>query len=194
MLYMNLREPSDAGFPNRDDVPARILTDITECSQAEYTARCCALFAAIFQTLQLELVALLPRVTRAHTRDDADSLESQDLPVAPLPLTQTQRNELNEAIREKVRHTASSITGSANPPDELLVSIVEKTILGASRLLKRENIKDPLDVDTATEHTLQQYPKLRDMIHTVCQTSSFHELANLSEYLCNLIPYPDSSR
>ena len=69
---MNLREPSDAGFPNRDDVPARILTDITECSQAEYTARCCALFAAIFQTLQLELVALLPRATRAHTRDDAD--------------------------------------------------------------------------------------------------------------------------
>ena len=68
---MNLREPSDRGFPRRDDVPARILTENMGCSQAEYTARCCALFAALFHTLQFELVALLPRTTRTHTSDNA---------------------------------------------------------------------------------------------------------------------------
>ena len=81
-----------------------------------------------------------------------------------------------------------SITGSANPPDELLVSIVRDTILEASRLLKRENIEDPLDVNTAMKNTLQQYPKLRDVIRAAFQTSSFAEIADLSEYLCNVIP------
>lgn len=57
VLYMNLREPSDFGFPERDLVPARILTENMDCSQAEYTARCCALFAAIFYTLQQDLSA-----------------------------------------------------------------------------------------------------------------------------------------
>ncbi|KAG0702724.1 hypothetical protein DFH29DRAFT_920145 [Suillus ampliporus] len=63
VLYMNLREPSDStGFPKRDSVPARILTEDMDCSQAEYTARCCALFGAIFKTLQDDLLtARLPR-------------------------------------------------------------------------------------------------------------------------------------
>ena len=79
VLYINLREPRDAGFPKRDDVPARILTENTECSQAEYTARCCALFAAIFQTLQLELVALLPRDTGDNADCDAIKVWNDDM-------------------------------------------------------------------------------------------------------------------
>jgi hypothetical protein len=57
---MNLREPSDRGFPERDLVPARILTEDMDCSSVEYTDRCCALFAAMFQTLQQDLSAKLP--------------------------------------------------------------------------------------------------------------------------------------
>jgi len=46
---MNIRE-ADSGFPIRDEVPSKILTkDIR--SEAEYTARCCAFFIAIFATL-----------------------------------------------------------------------------------------------------------------------------------------------
>jgi hypothetical protein len=61
---MNLREPSDSGFPKRDLVPARILTEEMDCSQAVYTARCCALFAAIFHTLQQDLSA---KVSSLHS-------------------------------------------------------------------------------------------------------------------------------
>jgi hypothetical protein len=39
----------------RDVVPASILTEDMGCTQAEYTARCCAFFTAIFQTLQQDL-------------------------------------------------------------------------------------------------------------------------------------------
>ncbi|KAG2140084.1 hypothetical protein DEU56DRAFT_798548 [Suillus clintonianus] len=55
VLYMNLRVPSDKGFPKRDAVPARILTEKLDCTRAEYTARCCALFTAIFQALRQRL-------------------------------------------------------------------------------------------------------------------------------------------
>ena len=59
---MNIRERSDSGFPAQDAVPSSILTGDTECSQAEYTARCCAFFAAIFRTLEQELSGLTSRL------------------------------------------------------------------------------------------------------------------------------------
>ncbi|KAG1799086.1 hypothetical protein EV424DRAFT_1559508 [Suillus variegatus] len=62
VLYMNLRDRSDLGFPMRDLVPAHILTENTDCTAAEYTARCCAFFTAIFQTLQEDLNGILPRL------------------------------------------------------------------------------------------------------------------------------------
>ncbi|KAG1858852.1 hypothetical protein F4604DRAFT_1930908 [Suillus subluteus] len=57
LVLMNLREPNDSGFPKRDLVPARILTEDMDCSQAEYTARCYAFIAAIFHTLKQDLSA-----------------------------------------------------------------------------------------------------------------------------------------
>ncbi|KAG1775166.1 hypothetical protein EV702DRAFT_449659 [Suillus placidus] len=62
VLYMNLREPNDrTGFPKRDLVPAGILVDhAMDCTQAEYTAHCCAFFTAIFQTLRHDLSSALP--------------------------------------------------------------------------------------------------------------------------------------
>ncbi|KAG2152688.1 uncharacterized protein EDB93DRAFT_1327626 [Suillus bovinus] len=71
VLYMNLRDPSDPGFPMRDVVPARILTEDMGCTQAEYTARCCAFFTAIFQTLQKYLSDEFPRLRSQASGPDA---------------------------------------------------------------------------------------------------------------------------
>src|SRR5882757_10461806 len=54
-MNIHEREPINTGFPTRDEVPASILTEGMQCSQAEYTARCCALFAALFKLLGEEL-------------------------------------------------------------------------------------------------------------------------------------------
>ncbi|KAG1784931.1 uncharacterized protein HD556DRAFT_1451244 [Suillus plorans] len=71
VLYMNLRELSDRGFPNRDPVPACILTECTmDCTETEYTARCYAFFTAIFQVLWWDLGSKIP------------ALDSRDLDVA----------------------------------------------------------------------------------------------------------------
>jgi hypothetical protein len=77
---MNIREPSDSGFPKRDLVPARILTEDMDCSQVEYTARCCALFAAIFHTLKQDLSAKAssdsPRTTIKFWNDQMCNMRS----------------------------------------------------------------------------------------------------------------------
>ncbi|KAI6043608.1 hypothetical protein EDC04DRAFT_2890753 [Pisolithus marmoratus] len=53
VLYMNLRPTDDySGFPVRDDVPAVILTGNPETTAADYGARCCAFFAAVFTTVR----------------------------------------------------------------------------------------------------------------------------------------------
>jgi hypothetical protein len=66
---MNLRGESENGFPARDVVPSRILTEGMHCSRAEYTARCCAFFAAIFRTLTKELTELTPSRLRSGRAD-----------------------------------------------------------------------------------------------------------------------------
>ena len=58
VLYMNLR-PTKNGFPQRDEVPAKILTDNFGVSSAHYGARCCAFFTAIFTVLRDYLLNLL---------------------------------------------------------------------------------------------------------------------------------------
>ncbi|KAI6135505.1 hypothetical protein EV401DRAFT_2192055 [Pisolithus croceorrhizus] len=56
VLYMNLRPPDDdTGFPARDDVPATILMSEPETEAVDYSARCCAFFAAIFMTVSEHL-------------------------------------------------------------------------------------------------------------------------------------------
>jgi hypothetical protein len=66
---MNLRGESENGFPARDVVPSRILTEGMHCSRAEYTARCCAFFAAIFRMFTKELTELTPSRLRSGRFD-----------------------------------------------------------------------------------------------------------------------------
>ena len=60
VLYINLR-PVTNGFPQRDEVPARILTENLDGSSEHYGARCCAFFTAIFTVLKNSLSHLLSR-------------------------------------------------------------------------------------------------------------------------------------
>ena len=49
VLYINLREEKDrAGFPARDEIPADILTRLTNDSEEDFTKKCHAFFAALF--------------------------------------------------------------------------------------------------------------------------------------------------
>lgn len=61
VLYMNLRPSDDlTGFPERDDVPADILTQ----PAVDYNTRCCSFFTAVF-------VAVRERLSAASNLEDA---------------------------------------------------------------------------------------------------------------------------
>ncbi|KAH7884825.1 hypothetical protein F5I97DRAFT_1929649 [Phlebopus sp. FC_14] len=56
VVYMNLRGKTErSGFPQRDDFPARALTENIDESEEQYTQRCCAFWIAIFHTLTRDL-------------------------------------------------------------------------------------------------------------------------------------------
>lgn len=116
-----------------------------------------------------------------------------DLPLAPLPLTSQQRDELDRAILKRL---SDLLPGPDEIPDQthivftmelkdwLCRSIVREIIQETSYFLKRENIKNTLrvDIDMKNEGTLQEHPQLRDIIREVCQTRlNFTRIADLSE-------------
>lgn len=132
-----------------------------------------------------------------------------DLPIAPLPLTSQQRDELDRAILKRL---SDLLPGPDEIPDQthivftmelkdwLCRSIVREIIQETSYFLKRENIKNTLrvDIDMKNEGTLQEHPQLRDIIREVCQTRlNFTRIADLSEcfvHSSTYIPRPDSCR
>ncbi|KAF9239629.1 hypothetical protein BU15DRAFT_74483 [Melanogaster broomeanus] len=70
VLYMNLRPEQDrTGFPDRDPIPARLLTEGHTTAEA-YGIRCCAFFTAIFQALHASLSKL-----QKDTGDDQSAVQ-----------------------------------------------------------------------------------------------------------------------
>jgi hypothetical protein len=106
----------------------------------------------------------------------SDSLVSDDLHISPLPLTQNHRDELDAAILEQVEDSLD------DDSDFACISILRITVLCANDLLERENMKDNLDIKMASKRTLQQHPKLRDIIRASCQSRHFASIADLSEH------------
>ncbi|KAG1769560.1 hypothetical protein EV702DRAFT_1202841 [Suillus placidus] len=106
----------------------------------------------------------------------SDSSGSPHLPVAPLSLTSEQRDELEQAILERVGGLLDYV-----PSDVLYDSIVTHIVRESSRFLQRENLKDVLrDIDMMGEQTLQQHPQLRDIIREACKTrSNFTRIVDL---------------
>ncbi|KAG1809295.1 uncharacterized protein BJ212DRAFT_602435 [Suillus subaureus] len=125
---MNLRESSDhTGFPKRDLVPARILVDYTtDCTQAEYTARCCAFFAAIFQALQQDLSSKLPSLRSSST--DAVVKEWND---KMCDMRSAARTEFFEIVKSRYQATLDQIK---IPKESTDVAAAKKESSSSSKL------------------------------------------------------------
>ncbi|KAG1762984.1 hypothetical protein EV702DRAFT_1052031 [Suillus placidus] len=113
VLYMNLRDPNDPGFPMRDLVPARILTEDMGCTQAEYTARCCAFFTATFQTLEQDLTSKLPRL-RSGSPDPAIKSWNDEM----CNMRSEARTEFFQKVQSQYEETLNKIKMSKPEPEE----------------------------------------------------------------------------
>ncbi|KAG1777972.1 hypothetical protein EV702DRAFT_1196772 [Suillus placidus] len=97
---------------------------------------------------------------------------SQDLPVAPLPLTQTQRDELDQAIHTAGMTLLRKIRESETAHTNLELALLAFAFSLTTHMLNRTNLKNVLDPDMLTLATIQQHPQLRKMIRNACQTDS----------------------
>jgi len=117
-----------------------------------------------------------------------DSPTSRDIPVAPLPLSQEHRDELNSTILAEIKPVLQCLSTSKsgmNPDLEdsffwmILHAIIEQT----NSLLSRENLHEIIEPRTvANQEIFEYYPELRGLIRGVVQTHDFVSLAELREY------------
>ena len=87
---MNIRGKTDSGFPVRDKFPAEILTEDLR-SEDEYATRCCAFFAAIFETLE-EVLKKMP---------NNQAIETWTNEMCDMHLGSTRRAEFFAQVRSK---------------------------------------------------------------------------------------------
>ncbi|KAG2116779.1 hypothetical protein DEU56DRAFT_984909 [Suillus clintonianus] len=128
VLYMNLREPSDDGFPERDPIPARILTEKTDCAQTEYTTHCCALFTAIFRALTKELgskPSLPPGDPITSWNDKMCDVRSK---------ARTKFFQTVESLYEKILNEIKLKTLERNADTDRAVQTVQQTVVESDSL------------------------------------------------------------
>ncbi|KAG2747648.1 hypothetical protein P692DRAFT_20573946 [Suillus brevipes Sb2] len=118
------------------------------------------------------------------TRQPGQS-RSEVQPVALL-LTQTQRDELDEALRDTlVRHNPNFLSTIRNPEtahedlDLTLGTFLSVAVLDINRLLKRNNLKNVFDVNKFSTMTVTQHPQLRKIISDACQSGFFSQVLDL---------------
>ncbi|KAG2339339.1 hypothetical protein BDR05DRAFT_1003445 [Suillus weaverae] len=117
------------------------------------------------------------------------SSRPQDPPMTLLPLTSKHRDEIDRTVLKRVdpdfvKMVIENEGADATTTEPLLVlimtQVMAQAIMVASTLLKREHLKDNLDMGMAMmTETLQQHPELRGMIRHACQTRSFSQIADL---------------
>jgi hypothetical protein len=65
----------------------------------------------------------------------------------------------------------------------VLSGIMYKTIETANALLQRDKVDFTLDLKVVDPLVFEQYPELRDVVRTACQTGEFGSIVDLGE-LC----------
>jgi len=116
-----------------------------------------------------------------------DSPTSWNISVAPLPLSQEHRYELNSTILAEINPVLQSLSNSKpnmNPDLEdfffctILHAIIERT----NSLLSRENMHEIIEPRAvADQEIFEYYPELRGLIRGAVQTHDFVSLAELRE-------------
>ncbi|KAF9232755.1 hypothetical protein BU15DRAFT_67188 [Melanogaster broomeanus] len=109
VLYMNLRPAEDkTGFPDRDPIPAGLLTPDNMTAEA-YGTRCCAFFTAIFRSL----LDTLSRAVRDAAGDELSAVREWNKDMSDL--CSTHRHEFFEQVKtivDEVRHFSATAGSS----------------------------------------------------------------------------------
>jgi hypothetical protein len=106
--------------------------------------------------------------------------------MARLSLTQQFCDELNTTISKICGDSVDLICSRSLPSsteEYVLSGIMYKTIETANALLQRDKVDFTLDLKVVDPLVFEQYPELRDVVRTACQTGEFGSIVDLGESL-----------
>ena len=147
VLYMNLR-PVNNGFPQRDKVPTRILTENLNVSSAEYGARCCAFFTAIFNALNSYLSHFL-------NHDNGDTTATiRKWNGTMCNMSSRVRAEFFDSVEWECKEVCVSI----HDADEFKLMAGSKVYSQIIKAMPSEEISKQTSVDTQTHVMLHSHP------------------------------------
>ncbi|KAG1799036.1 uncharacterized protein HD556DRAFT_1305873 [Suillus plorans] len=109
---------------------------------------------------------------------------SQDHPVACIPFTPAQRQDLDQIIGNAVSPTILQIIQDSDQTSSGLVAqdyaaILDCIIREIEHALRRNHMENVLNNDISTPfETVQQHPELCKIIHNACQTGCFSTICD----------------
>ncbi|KAH7906207.1 hypothetical protein BJ138DRAFT_659186 [Hygrophoropsis aurantiaca] len=195
VIYMNLRSADDKGYPERDNVPAIILTDLKEAeavNEDEYFARCCRCFEALFKTIQAKFEKAPQDVEtkREYIRDWNDSMcaMGSESRAAFFGRVQAQYDEIRMrldgqslqnheggkqvyAIEAATAHPAQTRGSTALSPSKAMVTAYQSMLRAMRRISEQKRDEPELVIAFDEAHALSRWklPHAYQLSHVLCR-------------------------
>ncbi|KAG1809294.1 uncharacterized protein BJ212DRAFT_602442 [Suillus subaureus] len=108
---------------------------------------------------------------------------SQDLSVAPLPLTQTQRDEFDQVILGAIHPDDLRIMQDSEAADtgldRVFSTFLATTYVHTINFFNRHKLENVLDHTKFMPASLEQHPQLSKVIHDACRTGLYSRILDL---------------
>ncbi|KAH7904368.1 hypothetical protein BJ138DRAFT_1119485 [Hygrophoropsis aurantiaca] len=171
----------DKGYPERDNVPAAILTDLNEVEDAtedQYFARCCHFFEALFKTLQAKFEQAPQDVEpkSKYNRDWNDSMctMGSESRAAFIDRVQAQYNEIRMRSGESPSKDREGEDPEVLSPSAAMVIAHENILRALQRIRKHKKGEHDLVMvfDEAHQLSRWQSPYTYQLSHVLCRAIS----------------------
>ncbi|KAG9076454.1 hypothetical protein FRC06_009499 [Ceratobasidium sp. 370] len=181
VVYINLCSKDEGGnpFPNRDDVPARILTEnLEDCLEKEYSQRCRAILTALLQLLKLYLLKLRKE---GDTREEIVKAWSEGMCDMGSDTRSMFFADVDKAYKEVMQGRTVSLAASTaelNATDKQLARkeylALSMTPSSSAELARKEASPDP---QQNPQQTLQKVPNNPPRVHSaIAMRNAYAEL------------------
>ncbi|KAH7928223.1 hypothetical protein BV22DRAFT_216556 [Leucogyrophana mollusca] len=191
VLYMNLRPEDDNGFPERDAIPSAILTQDLPLTSAQYGARCCAFFTALFITLRTEFTASfgasggseITHVVDEWNEHMCDMGSAQRRKFFCRVLAEYRQALSVTTVEMKSMTFAGFTSGTAGPPQleggPVMIQVYRAMLRALPQLFDRSTNHPKLVIAFDEAHTLSVMQKPYCPSHILCRViSAYSRLQN----------------
>ncbi|KAH7902988.1 hypothetical protein BJ138DRAFT_1120865 [Hygrophoropsis aurantiaca] len=160
VIYMDLRSVNDNGFPERDDIPATILTEEFGFDKDVYFARCCHFLEALFKAIQTEFQSV-PRDAKPESVGDFIRNWNEGM----CSMGSRSRATFFDRVRAAYNQIPSTAASS-------VVAAYENMLNALQHIIKSNTDEPQLVIAFDEAHTLNQGRNDFSPMHMLCRAIS----------------------